>query len=260
PFNRWRDRLLFVAEAIRQAEAATGERKAHFFNVTAASTEDSLERLHAAADAGLRYIMYDYLTGGFATFESVRRAAQQRGLMLHVHRAMHAVIDRHPDHGISFLVLAKWGRMHGADDIHVGTVVGKLEGKRLETIAIAEMLRERRFTPADPERGILFDQEWVYMKNTFPVASGGIHIMHVPDLVQIFGVDAFFLFGGGTHGHPRGSRGGARANRLVVEAMSEAYLRGDDISVCGVEIIRNLAKQAPEVQEALALWGNVTFE
>ncbi|RPI23753.1 MAG: ribulose-bisphosphate carboxylase large subunit, partial [Chloroflexota bacterium] len=30
PFNRWRDRLLFVAEAIRQAEADTGERKAHF--------------------------------------------------------------------------------------------------------------------------------------------------------------------------------------------------------------------------------------
>jgi ribulose-bisphosphate carboxylase large chain len=260
PFNRWRDRLLFIAEAIQKAESDTGERKAHFFNVTAGSVEASLERLHAAADAGLRYIMYDYLTGGFAAFESVRQAAGKRGLMLHVHRAMHAVIDRHPDHGISFLTLAKWGRMHGADNLHTGTVVGKLEGRRAETVAIAKMLRERRFTPAEPENGILFDQEWVYMKNTFPVASGGIHILHVPDLIQIYGIDAFLLFGGGTHGHPRGSRGGGRANRAVVEAISKAYRSGDDVSICGPEIIRNLAKKTPEVQEALDVWGGVRFE
>jgi ribulose-bisphosphate carboxylase large chain len=204
--------------------------------------------------------MYDYLTGGFSAFESVRRAAGQRSLMLHIHRAMHAVIDRNPDHGISFLVLAKWARMHGADNLHTGTVVGKLEGGRSQTIAIAEMLRERRLTSSDPHRGIFFDQEWVYMKNTFPVASGGIHILHVPDLVKIFGVDAIFLFGGGTHGHPRGSRGGAKANRAVVEAISQAHLRGDDVSMTGSDLIRRLASQIPEVQEAIDVWGHVQFE
>jgi len=260
PFNRWRDRLFFVAEAVHRAEADTGLRKAHFFNVTAGSCEDSLERLHAAADAGMRYIMYDFLTGGFAAFETVRRAAEKRGLMIHVHRAMHAVIDRHPDHGVHFRVLAKWGRMHGADNLHTGTVVGKLEGKRAETIAIANMLRERRLTQADPANGILFDQAWMQMKSTFPVASGGIHILHVPELVAMFGLDAFFLFGGGTHGHPRGSRGGGCANKAVVEAISEAYLRGDDVLRSGPEIIRTLAQKVPEVQEAIDTWGQVRFD
>ena len=51
-----------------------------------------------------------------------------------------------------------------------------------------------------------------------------------------------------------------RANRAVVEAISKAYLSGDDVSSCGVEIIRNLAKRTPEVQEALDVWGGVRFE
>jgi ribulose-bisphosphate carboxylase large chain len=35
-----------------------------------------------------------------------------------------------------------------------------------------------------------------------PVASGGIHVWHMPALVEIFGDDACLQFGGGTLGHP----------------------------------------------------------
>ena len=44
--------------------------------------------------------------------------------------------------------------------------------------------------------------------------------MNIPDLYAIYGNDAFWLFGGGTHGHPRGSRAGARANRVATEAIA----------------------------------------
>jgi ribulose-bisphosphate carboxylase large chain len=47
-------------------------------------------------------------------------------MLLHIHRAMHAVIDRHPKHGIHFRVLAKCLRLSGGDHLHTGTVVGKL--------------------------------------------------------------------------------------------------------------------------------------
>ena len=38
PFMRWRDRFLFVAEAIYKAQAETGEVKGHYLNATAGTT------------------------------------------------------------------------------------------------------------------------------------------------------------------------------------------------------------------------------
>ncbi|KAL0386702.1 UNVERIFIED_CONTAM: Ribulose bisphosphate carboxylase large chain [Sesamum latifolium] len=49
---------------------------------------------------------------------------RDNGLLLHIHRAMHAVIDRQKNHGMHFRVLAKALRLSGGDHIHSGTVVG----------------------------------------------------------------------------------------------------------------------------------------
>ena len=74
--------------------------------------------------------MHDYLTGGFTANTSLSHYCRDNGLLLHIHRAMHAVIDRQRNHGIHFRVLAKALRLSGGDHIHSGTVVGKLEGER----------------------------------------------------------------------------------------------------------------------------------
>jgi ribulose-bisphosphate carboxylase large chain len=68
--------------------------------------------------------MHDYIIGFTA---NTSLAIYCRGLLLHIHRAMHAVIDRQKNHGIHFRVLAKILRMSGGDHLHSGTVVGKLE-------------------------------------------------------------------------------------------------------------------------------------
>lgn len=247
PFNRWRDRFLFVMEAVAKAEAETGEAKGHWLNVTAPTTEDALERTEYAAQLGSRYIMIDYLTMGFAAHQSVVNRAVKLGLMVHVHRAMHAVIDRQKHHGISFLVLAKWLRLAGGDHLHTGTVVGKLEGDRAATMAIADMLR-KDVVPANPSVGLYFDQEWASLKTVFPVASGGIHVHHIPALYAIYGNDAFWLFGGGTHGHPGGSRAGARANRVATEAIAQGLT------------LEQAAKDCPELREAMELWKDISFD
>ena len=72
---------------------------------------------------------------------------------------MHAVIDRHPKHGIHFRVLAKCLRLSGGDQLHTGTVVGKLEGDRQTTLGYIDNLRES-FVPEDRSRGNFFDQDW----------------------------------------------------------------------------------------------------
>src|SRR5207237_10928674 len=56
------------------------------------------------------------------------------------------------------------------------------------------------------------------MPGVMPVASGGIHVWHMPALTAIFGDDACFQFGGGTLGHPWGNAAGAHANREALEA------------------------------------------
>lgn len=48
PFMRWRDRFLFVAEAIYKSQAETGEVKGHYLNATAGTCEEMLKRACAA--------------------------------------------------------------------------------------------------------------------------------------------------------------------------------------------------------------------
>ena len=52
PFMRWRDRFLYCMEGVNRAQAATGEVKGHYLNVTAATMEDMYERAHFAQEHG----------------------------------------------------------------------------------------------------------------------------------------------------------------------------------------------------------------
>ena len=83
-----------------------------------------------------------------------------------------------------------------------------------------------------------------------PVASGGIHIWHMPALVDIFGDDACLQFGGGTLGHPWGNAPGAVANRVALEACVLARNSGVDLAQRGADIIREACRFSPELELA----------
>jgi ribulose-bisphosphate carboxylase large chain len=259
PFMRWRDRYEAVARAIRQAEAETGERKGHYLNVTAGTVEDMFARAEFARELGMPIIMHDYLTAGFTAHASLANWARRNGMLLHVHRALHAVLDRNPRHGIHFRVLTKALRLAGGDHLHSGTVVGKLEGDRQATLGWIDLMRER-FVPENRSRGIFFDQDFGHLPGMFPVASGGIHVGHIPALVSIFGDDSVLQFGGGTLGHPGGNAAGATANRVAVEACVLARNEGRDLERDGPAVLREAAEHSPDLEAALQTWGEVRFE
>ncbi len=259
PFMRWRDRFLFVADAIHSAEAETGERKGHYLNVTAATPEDMYERAEFAKELDMPIIMHDYLTGGLCANTGLANWCRKNGMLLHIHRAMHAVLDRNPAHGIHFRVLAKALRLSGGDHLHSGTVVGKLEGDRAATLGWVDLMRES-FIPEDRARGIFFDQDWGSMPGVFPVASGGIHVWHMPALVNIFGDDSILQFGGGTLGHPWGNAAGAAANRVALEACVEARNLGREVEKEGKAILTEAAKHSPELKIAMETWKEIKFE
>ncbi len=258
PFMRWRDRWLFVMEAVHRAMAETGEIKGHYLNVTAATMEEMYERAEFAKELGSIIIMVD-LVVGFTAIQSMAKWCRENGLILHLHRAGHSTYTRQKSHGINFRVIAKWMRLAGVDHLHAGTIVGKLEGDRRAVQGYYRVLREK-FNERDPEYGILFDQDWGSMPGVMPVASGGIHAGQMHELVYYLGEDAVFQFGGGTIGHPDGIAAGATANRVALEAIIKARNEGRDLLREGPDILKQAARWSPELRRALEVWQEVKFE
>lgn len=258
PFMRWRDRFLFCMEGVQRAMAETGEIKGHYMNVTAGTMEEMYKRAEFAKSLGSIIIMID-LTVGYTAIQSMGKWARDNGMILHLHRAAHATYTRQKNHGVNFRVIAKWVRLAGVDHVHAGTVVGKLEGDPGSTQGYYDTCRQN-FVPADPAKGIYFDQHWVSMPGIFPVASGGIHAGQMHQLLHYLGEDAVLQFGGGTIGHPMGIAAGATANRVALEAMIKARNEGRDYMAEGEDILRTAAKHSRELEVALSTWGEISFE
>ncbi|HWE80245.1 MAG TPA: form I ribulose bisphosphate carboxylase large subunit [Gaiellaceae bacterium] len=258
PFMRWHDRFSYVMEGVMRAEAATGEVKGSYMNVTAGTMEEMYERAEFAKELGSVIIMID-LTVGYTAMQSMAKWSRANGMILHLHRAGHGTYTRQKTHGVSFRVIAKWCRLIGVDHIHAGTVVGKLEGDPSTTKGFYDVLRES-FIPEDPRYVIFFDQDWGSMPGVMPVASGGIHAGQMHQLLHYLGEDVVLQFGGGTIGHPMGIAAGATANRVATEAMIMARNEGKDYYQEGPDILEKAAKGCPELNAALQVWKDITFD
>ncbi len=257
PFMHWRDRFLYCMEAVNRAQAATGEVKGTYLNVTAGTMEDMYERAEFAKELGSVIVMID-LVIGYTAIQSMSRWARRNDMLLHLHRAGHSTYTRQKSHGISFRVISKWMRLAGVDHIHAGTVVGKLEGDPNSVQGFYNVLREGR-NALDLQRGIFFEQDWAGLHGVMPVASGGIHAGQMHQLLHYLGEDVVLQFGGGTIGHPMGIAAGAIANRVALEAMVLARNEGRDIWNEGPEILAAAARDCAPLKAALDVWGEVTF-
>jgi ribulose-bisphosphate carboxylase large chain len=257
-FQHWRERFLNCMEGVNRAQAASGEVKGHYLNVTAATMEEMYERAEFAKELGSVVVMID-LVIGWTAIQSMSKWAARNDVLLHMHRAGHSTYTRQKDHGVSFRVISKWLRLAGVDHLHAGTVVGKLEGDRNSVLGFYDVLRERK-TAVNLEHGLFFDQDWVGLRKVMPVASGGIHAGQMHQLLDLFGDDVVLQFGGGTIGHPEGVAQGATANRVALEAMVKARNEGRDILNEGPGILADAAKWCRPLRAALDTWGEVTFQ
>jgi ribulose-bisphosphate carboxylase large chain len=223
-FNPFEDRATKTLEQREKAEEETGERKVYMVNITA-ETEEMLKRAEFVLDHGGEYVMVDILTCGFAALQTLRE--QDFNLVIHAHRAGHAAFTKNTKHGISMRVIAKIARIIGADQLHVGTVVGKMFETREEVSKNVEALQ----------------MEMAGLKPALPVASGGLHPRLVPALIEFFGKDFVIQAGGGIHGHKDGTVTGAKAMRQAVDATLENTP------------LTEYAKTHGELEIALQTWG-----
>ncbi len=198
-FNPFEERVLNTLESRDRAESETGEKKVYMANITA-ETETMLKRAEYTFEHGGEYVMVDILTCGFSALQTLRD--QDFKLVIHAHRAGHAAFTKNPKHGIAFRVIAKIARAIGVDQLHVGTVVGKMSETKEEVLQNLNALKT----------------EMSGLKPVMPVASGGLHPRLVPLLIETFGKDFIIQAGGGIHGHKDGTKAGATAMRQAVDA------------------------------------------
>lgn len=214
-FNRFEARARLCAKMRDKAEKVTGDIKDYFINVTA-ETNEMIRRAKIAANHGFKYVMIDMVTAGWAGLQTLRNHCQDSKQAIHAHRAMHASFTRNPRHGLSMQVLADCARVAGVDNIHIGTVVGKLAGTAEEVLTLDQEMTSEEI----PERfkaGVL-QQKWCGLKPVIPVSSGGLHPGIIPDVLKLLGNDCVLQLGGGMHGHPKGTKEGAKAFRQAIDA------------------------------------------
>lgn len=224
-FNPFEERLVETLEARDRAQEETGEKKVYMVNVTA-ETNEMLRRAELVVKHGGEYAMIDILTCGFSALQTFRK--QDLRLVIHAHRAGHAAVTKNTRHGVSMRVLSKAARIIGVDQLHVGTVVGKMFETRQEVAENCEALK----------------MPMANFKKVLPVASGGLYPSLVPALMEFFGKDFVIQAGGGIHGHKDGTAAGAKAMRQAVEAtLKETTLK-------------EFAKKHKELKAALETWKN----
>lgn len=231
PFEK---RVKKCLEKAKKAEDETGEGKGYVPNITA-EVKTMLKRAGLVEKLGGSFAMIDIITAGFSSLQTLRDAGFR--LVFHGHRAMHAAITRFKQHGISMQVFSKTARLIGIDQLHIGTAVGKMEGGKKDVLDCVDILRN----PEEGEGDL--KQSWGKIKPAMPIASGGLHPGHIPALVALFGKEAIFQFGGGIHGHPKGTGAGARAVRQALKASL------DDIP------LKKALSENGELKDAIDKWG-----
>jgi ribulose-bisphosphate carboxylase large chain len=222
-FNPFEERLVRTLESRDKAQTETGERKVYMINITA-ETETMLKRAQSVKDQGGEYVMVDILTCGWSALQTL--VNQNLKLVIHAHRAGHAAFTKNRLHGIAMKPIVTVARIIGVDQLHVGTVVGKMSETEEEV----------------KENVSACKSELMGLRPILPVASGGLHPGLVPTLLKMFGNDVVIQAGGGIHGHPAGTVAGARAMRQAVDATLEGLS------------LEKYAKNHIELKATLDLW------
>jgi ribulose-bisphosphate carboxylase large chain len=211
-FAPFKETIVAVADSMRRAQEATGQPKLFSANITAddyremiARGEFVLETFGENADH-VAFLVDGYV-GGPTAITTARRYFPKQ--FLHYHRAGHgAVTSPQSQRGYTAFVLAKMARLQGASGIHVGTMgYGKMEGDAGDRLS-AFMIDD------DSADGPFFHQEWLGMRPTTPIISGGMNALRIPGFFSNLGHSNVILTaGGGSYGHVDGPAAGARSLR-----------------------------------------------
>ncbi|MCC7354200.1 MAG: ribulose 1,5-bisphosphate carboxylase [Anaerolineae bacterium] len=217
-------RLEAVNKALEKAERETGKKVLYFISVTD-EVDRLAEKARWASRNGAGGLLLTY-SAGFSALKMLAADPEVKvPILLHVSHMLGLLPS------MSFIALAKMGRVAGADMILIPTMWSSYQVASLE-----EGLRT----------AFALQQDLHGLKRTWPLPGGGIHPGLVHLLVGDYGPDIVLMAGGGLLGHPQGYTAGAKAFRQAADAVMQNIP------------LENYAQDHPELRAALDQWG--TFE
>lgn len=226
PFCPMKERVTKFMEKERQAYEETGEHTLYTVNITA-DPAHLKENAYRALEYGANALMVNFYTVGLA---GARMITEDPNINVPVlaHVDFSGATVASPYWGVDVMPwVGRLSRLAGAD-MHIwGNPVGKFPSNRLSLSRVVHA----------------FTQEWYNIRPTLALPGGGTIPPAVPEILKVMGEDVCLAAGGGVHGHPNGSRAGARAMRQAIEA----YMTGVSL--------REFSLSHPELEAALKAWG-----
>ncbi len=223
-YCKFADRATLVLDNLKKMEAGTGRKAVYVANVTAATIEEMLKRAQFIKDHGGLCVMIDLLAAGWTALQTLRKKFPD--LIIHGHRAGHGAQTLIHEvkiegkvctirHGVSMKVLAMFARLGGIDQLHIGAPLGKMEASEKTVMENLEMIL----------------RPMGHIKPCLAICSGGLSPDKFPDVVRLMALPnqkhnlaIIYQAGGGTHAHPLGTFGGAKAmvqaRQVVLQGMS----------------------------------------
>ena len=206
PFMHWRDRFLYCMEAVNKAQAATGEVKGTYLNVTAGDDGGHVRarRVRQGARLGHRHdrprhrLHRDPVDGEVGAPQRHDPASAPRRALAPT-RGRRTTASRSASSPSGCGWPASTTSMPAPWSASSRAIPATTRG-------YYDICRED-YNPMRLEHGVFFDQDWASLNKMMPVASGGIHAGQMHQLLDHLGEDVVLQFGGGTIGHPDGHPG-----------------------------------------------------
>lgn len=242
-FCRWKERLKEVVKSIEHAARETGQSHLYSSNITDRYSR-MVERVDYLNDMGLQkhiIVMLDTYIMGPGALQEILALTKKYKFATHGHRAGFAAANR-GNFGVNFQIYEKFYRLMGIDQMHIGTGVGKMEGspaaiRNLHDIAEKRQLEGKFYLGSLP-------MEFAdHIKPMLSIASGGLDAGKVDALIALHGMNTSIQAGAGVHGHPGGTRAGAKSLRQAVDAVMKGISSQD------------YKQSHRELAEAIAKWG-----
>ena len=193
-------RVRLVAQGLKRAEDATGQRVLYAPHITA-GPDRIRENAHVALQNGASALMLNFFAAGFGSLELLRRDLGV-DVPIYGHCGGREAFGRAEGQGVAPNVVAKLARLMGVDYFRSGIVDSYLVGTMDENLLINETLRA-------PLSGML---------DTVPVLSGGLKPANLGRNLSVFGSDVIALAGSGIFSHPMGSKAGVQAMKQAADA------------------------------------------
>jgi 2,3-diketo-5-methylthiopentyl-1-phosphate enolase len=217
-------RLDACLEAGERARKETGQRTLYAVNLTGPVSQ-LMTKAKRLARKGAQCFLFNVLSYGYGALEELNEI----GVPIMAHPALAGGWCGSPEYGLSYRVaLGSLMRLGGADIVLFPSSYGTVALPKSQTDEISKALVEP-----------------LALRRAFPGPSAGIHPGLVPQILRDYGSDVIINAGGGVHGHPGGARAGAQAFRQAI-----------DFALRSIDYKTLAASDAPELTEALKLWGH----